>query len=422
MKLADLKKIKKHCKHFADYTETMLITDLGLYDSVLIDTKNIKTYSRLGYNNGGIVLYDEVSPDVKNLHAFLFSEQPLELPCPYCRRNQPFKPIGWINPKDEIDHQVSSEQTTNPVTAQVMEICTDEENDNEKPPVMHHLSYEFGNDRYIGSSERNVFDGEDRRKYLQSKPEAYVQTLARKCMIKLPTIVSEFRKDYRCTMNPEHRCSIGFVLKQAVYEKPDELLEYENKYNRDKTIEITTDEEEVKTLYEELRFCLIAQKTLQFPSMLDMQLFDSQKYQSALRDNYGDYTRALMLISHRIGVGAFIYLRRVFESIIEEIHHECAKEESWDEEAYKELHFNEKIEMLERKGKEVIPSELFPVKNKLYGVLSTGVHKLTEEQCIELFPYLKAAIDIFLDEKKAKKEREQKIKIINKQIQSVNLR
>ena len=93
----------------------------------------------------------------------------------------------------------------------------------------------------------------------------------------------------------------------------------------------------------------------------------------------------------------------------------------WSEDDYQQSKFKEKIELLEKQGKEIFPSELKPIKNKLYGVLSKGIHESSEDDCKSIFPDLKDAIDLFLDEKIAKLERAKRIKQMNTRIQNVKM-
>ena len=49
------------------------------------------------------------------------------------------------------------------------------------------------------------------------------------------------------------------------------------------------------------------------------------------------------------------------------------------------------------------------VKSKIYGVLSRGVHKSTDDECMEIFPYMQFVIEQILDERIRKRELNQKI-------------
>ena len=147
-----------------------------------------------------------------------------------------------------------------------------------------------------------------------------------------------------------------------------------------------------------------------------MQFFDLKKYQKLLKDSYRELTRAVGLHSAGVGIGAFVYLRRIFESICEEAHQKCVGLDDWNEAEYHSRRFNEKIEYLEEFGEAILPDEIAPIKAKLYGVLSKGVHEYTEAECQELFPYLQMAIELILDRKLAALEQEKKISEMAKKI------
>lgn len=135
-------------------------------------------------------------------------------------------------------------------------------------------------------------------------------------------------------------------------------------------------------------------KVGQYPSMADLELHTIKKYRNLLKNDYRDFSKAIGLYSHGIGAGSFVYLRRIFENLIEETRQEATKKPSWDEEAFQHSKMDEKIKMLES----YLPSIL--VENrKLYSILSKGIHELTEDECLALFPNVKLAIELILDEK-----------------------
>jgi len=399
LKLSDLKRVSKF-RHISEYTPESLITGVGLYESVLIDTSGVAIASedktmknRKGFGVKGI--HVSVSKDVKALHKFLNSNDPITLPCPICGKDQPFKPLGWINGIDAINEADSHSRGIGYMKLYDPNYKKpDRENDDAS--LVDRLEYHFGLNEFE-LSRHNEFDK------LDDDGDDFYFILALKCMEGIMHIASDFRRDYVCALNHLHRCSVGFVIEKAVENTPSDWNE---------------DNEEAKKLYANLMHTLVMKKTMQYPSMADMQLFESRKYQRILKDNYGDYRRALGLYASGIGAGSFVYLRRIIESLVEEMHQECVKENSWDEEKYRNLRFSEKIEMLEKDyGKIIIPAELQPVRGKIYGVLSRGVHELSEDECTGLFLFLKDSIDMFLDEKIRLKEREARVKEINQRLQ-----
>lgn len=109
-----------------------------------------------------------------------------------------------------------------------------------------------------------------------------------------------------------------------------------------------------------------------------------------------------------------VYLRRIFERIVQDYRGEYKNNPNWNDLDYEKLRFNEKIEYLERFRKKIIPDNLSDIKTIIYGKLSQGVHELSEQDALELFPYLKIVIEMILDKKIAEKERIRKIDSIKR--------
>lgn len=73
----------------------------------------------------------------------------------------------------------------------------------------------------------------------------------------------------------------------------------------------------------------------QFPSIASLTKGEISKYRKILGNQlFSEFSRGVGLISHGVGIGAFVYLRRVFENLIEEAHQVAAKGSGWDEGKY----------------------------------------------------------------------------------------
>lgn len=156
-----------------------------------------------------------------------------------------------------------------------------------------------------------------------------------------------------------------------------------------------------KTFPEEQAFMKIGQ----FPSIASLIKGEISKYRKILGSNFGEFSRGIGLISHGIGIGSFVYLRRVFENLIEEANQTAIKIVNWNEEDYGKARMNEKIQIL----KPYLP-EFLVRNNALYGIISKGIHELTEQECLDIFPAVKLGIELILDEKIKQKEQEEKEK------------
>lgn len=107
------------------------------------------------------------------------------------------------------------------------------------------------------------------------------------------------------------------------------------------------------------------------------------------------------LYAHGVGIGSFVYLRRIFETLVEEAHIQAKAEKNWDENTYKSLKMIEKITAL--KGH--LPSRLVKSAH-LYGILSKGIHELSEEDCLKEYPLVKQAVQLILMQRHEEKEYE----------------
>lgn len=160
----------------------------------------------------------------------------------------------------------------------------------------------------------------------------------------------------------------------------------------------------------QLRFITHVSKTYfekigQTPSVAELHLGDLAKYRGILGKEYAELARGVGLFAHGIGVGSFVYLRRIFERQIEQAHTEAQAGAAWDEEIFQRSRMDEKILLL----KEHLPD--FLVENRsVYAVLSKGIHELSEEECREYFPAVRVAIELILDERLRELEKAKKIR------------
>lgn len=160
------------------------------------------------------------------------------------------------------------------------------------------------------------------------------------------------------------------------------------------------------------------QKVGQNPSVADLNMHDVKKYASVLSKEYfNELKKAIGLAAHGVGVGSFVYLRRIFESLIEEAKAEALKDDSFDEQAFKTARMNEKIKLLSGH----LPP--FLVENhQLYGILSKGVHELSEQECLDAFPVVKVGIELILDEHIVEKQRRAKIEASRKALAALAIK
>jgi hypothetical protein len=101
--------------------------------------------------------------------------------------------------------------------------------------------------------------------------------------------------------------------------------------------------------------------------------------------------------------------------LVEEAHQKASEKDASDEQKYKNARMEEKIGLL----KENLPD--FLVKHKsIYSILSKGIHELSEDECLEYFDVVKSGIELILDEKLEKINREAKLKEVEKSLSEIN--
>jgi hypothetical protein len=153
----------------------------------------------------------------------------------------------------------------------------------------------------------------------------------------------------------------------------------------------------------------------QYPSLADLTAGELKKYRKILSpQDFGEFSRAVGLATHGIGIGSFVYLRRIFERLVDEAHQNAKADADWQEDEYLKSRMEEKIKIL----KTHLPS--FLAENwQIYSILSKGIHELSEEDCRAHFDILRGGIELILDQKIEAQERNQKASRLKDAIQNI---
>lgn len=143
------------------------------------------------------------------------------------------------------------------------------------------------------------------------------------------------------------------------------------------------------------------QKIGQLPSFATIVQGENKEFRKLMTPKDAtEFAKAIGLASHDTGIGAFIYVRRIFERVIRKCFDEHKGEEGWTEEQYK-VRMDDRILLMAKR----LPT--FIVENrKLYGILSQAVHELDEAKCLSFFPVARdSIIQILREEKRQRDER-----------------
>lgn len=195
-----------------------------------------------------------------------------------------------------------------------------------------------------------------------------------------------FDKYIRCTHNHSHLFKFSFVLKKTG-DYPNESL---------KIVKIG-----------------------QFPSINDFNGGLIKPYQKLLEGYRKEYTKALGLFSAGIGIGSFVYLRRIFEFLLENAFKNAEAAGVLTREQYmKDGNRNRKVSEKVKLLKDFLPD--FMVSHcEIYGIISKGIHELSEDECKENFPVLQKSIELILDEKLAREKKETDIIAVENELEKL---
>jgi hypothetical protein len=154
----------------------------------------------------------------------------------------------------------------------------------------------------------------------------------------------------------------------------------------------------------------------QFPTYADLQrpVFS---HLSSFLDQIDriELNKAVGLAAHDSAIGAFVYLRRVFERLIEKKHLEAVKLDDWDEDEYQKTpRMDDKVQLL----RPFLP-DLLVENRKIYSVLSVGIHSLTDELCAAVFERVLNGVRIMLEDEHAKRQQNEVRKNLGSSLDTV---
>jgi len=159
-------------------------------------------------------------------------------------------------------------------------------------------------------------------------------------------------------------------------------------------------------------------KVGQYPSVADFHTYEVKQYRKVLpKEKLREFTKAIGLAANGVGIGSYVYLRRIFEYLIDNVYKEMLSRDEITEEDYKHSRMDERIKLLESG----LPG--FLVENKsMYSILSIGIHELDEKTCLEHFDSLRVGIEIILDERLEELRRRDKITEARKRLGAIKER
>lgn len=157
-------------------------------------------------------------------------------------------------------------------------------------------------------------------------------------------------------------------------------------------------------------------KVGQFPSVADIHIGQIKKYDKILdKPNLKEFTKAIGLAANGVGIGSFVYLRRIFENLVYDAYEVAKNDLEIDKDTFDHKRMDEKIKTLQG----FLPPFIVE-HNSIYGILSKGIHELSEEECLEYFDTMRASIEMILDQRVEQREKKKKEEDVQKRIDAIS--
>lgn len=156
-------------------------------------------------------------------------------------------------------------------------------------------------------------------------------------------------------------------------------------------------------------------KVGQYPSVADIHIGQIKQYDKVLeKPALREFTKAIGLAANGVGVGSFVYLRRIFEGLIYDAYNKAKEKDEIDVEEFEKQRMDEKIKTLHS----YLPAFIVEHSN-IYGILSKGIHELSEEECLAYFDTMRASIEMILDQRVELREKQKKEEEVKKKIDAI---
>ncbi|MBO4666575.1 MAG: hypothetical protein J5666_00405 [Bacilli bacterium] len=146
----------------------------------------------------------------------------------------------------------------------------------------------------------------------------------------------------------------------------------------------------------------------QYPSMIDVHGFDFDCYKKQL-DSFGaysDFKKAYLCIGDGFSAGAYTYLRRVFEKMLNKYCEGVSLKDNYTETKIKACKnsFDQRIH------------KLLP---RLYKILSKGIHELDDSESQNYFEYLRIIITMQLEFVKENDDKDSQTKMLDDKLNDI---
>ena len=152
----------------------------------------------------------------------------------------------------------------------------------------------------------------------------------------------------------------------------------------------------------------------QYPSIADMTFPELDAYKHVIsKEDRKELGTAIGLFANGVGAGSYVYLRRILERLIDQAKARAGDKVS--DEEFEQARVAERIKMLQGYLPEIL------IKNTtIYGILSKGIHELSEEECRKYFPIVKECIYQILGMWESERRKQADEVALNKALSSIS--
>ena len=152
----------------------------------------------------------------------------------------------------------------------------------------------------------------------------------------------------------------------------------------------------------------------QYPSVADMTFPELDAYKHVIsKEDRKELGTAIGLFASGVGAGSYVYLRRILERLIYQA--KTIAGDAVNDEEFEKARVAERIKMLQGYVPEIL------IKNTtIYGILSKGIHELSEEECRKYFPVVKECIYQILGMWESKRRKQADEVALNKALSAIS--
>jgi len=157
-------------------------------------------------------------------------------------------------------------------------------------------------------------------------------------------------------------------------------------------------------------------KISEYPSKYDSVKDTFNKFKKILDKSYiTELSKAAQLESFGYAIAAFLYYRRIFEHLIIKTFKETEIPDKVTEDEFRKKRMEDKISYI----KEYLPA-YFNDNSHIYGILSKGIHELSEEECQKHLSIVKTIIFFSLEEALEIRNKELRKEEFSKKLNEIN--